>query len=165
MPIYEYKCGNCNHRVSLFFRSISSAESGAADARCPNCGGASLTRLVSKISVLRGNSDQPPGLPSFEGDEVDYTVPEDDDIYGAHGGDVPGAPGLGDIMSGVDEDDPRSIARWARQMQAQTGESLGPEFDTALSRIESGEDPDRVMDDLEPAMGGAADDDGGDFGE
>jgi len=62
----------------------------------------------------------------------------------------------------LDEDDLRSVARWARQMQRQTGEDMGPEFDTALTRIESGEDPDRVMDDLEPSFGagGDAGDDG-----
>jgi hypothetical protein len=64
------------------------------------------------------------------------------------------------MLKGVDEDDPRSVARWARNMQRQTGEDLGPEFDSALNRIESGEDPDKVMDDLEPAMGGG--DDAGD---
>ncbi len=39
---------------------------------------------------------------------------------------------------------------------------MGPEFDRALDRIEAGEDPDRVMEDLDPeVMGGmgAGDDD------
>jgi hypothetical protein len=67
------------------------------------------------------------------------------------------------MLDGVDEDDPRSVARWARDMQRQTGEDLGPEFDSALTRIESGEDPDRVMDEMEPALGGDAESADSDF--
>ncbi len=55
----------------------------------------------------------------------------------------------------VDESDPRSMARWARQMQEEAGEDLGPEFDDMMPRIESGEGPDGVMG--ESAMGGADD--------
>jgi hypothetical protein len=49
------------------------------------------------------------------------------------------------MMSGVDEDDPRSIARWAKKMGREMGEELGPEFDEAMERIESGEDPESVL--------------------
>src|SRR3954466_10065050 len=50
-----------------------------------------------------------------------------------------------DSLDGLDEDDPRTMARMMRQMGEESGEDLGPEFDTMLSRIESGEDPDAVM--------------------
>jgi hypothetical protein len=66
------------------------------------------------------------------------------------------------MFDGLDEDDPRAVARWARQMKDAMGEELdmGPEFDRALARIESGEDPDKVMEDLDPdALGGPAMDD------
>jgi len=61
------------------------------------------------------------------------------------------------IMEGLNEDDPREIARWARQMKDSMGPDLdmGPEFDQAIARIESGEDPDKVMDDLDPEAIGA----------
>lgn len=56
-----------------------------------------------------------------------------------------------DAMAGL-EDDPRAMARWARQMQEESGEDMGPEFDDMVQRIESGEDPEAVM--------GAGDDEG-----
>ena len=28
MPIYEYRCGNCKHRVSIFFRSFADTDKG-----------------------------------------------------------------------------------------------------------------------------------------
>jgi putative FmdB family regulatory protein len=48
-------------------------------------------------------------------------------------------------MDGLDESDPKSVARWARRMGDEAGEDLGPEFDDMVSRIERGEDPESVM--------------------
>ncbi len=49
MPIYEYRCGNCKRRVSIFFRSFSAT----ADPQCPNCGSDQLARLVSRVATLK----------------------------------------------------------------------------------------------------------------
>lgn len=165
MPIYEYRCEDCRKRVSLFYQSIGLAEAQAGAARCPQCGGAQLTRLVSRFNVGRpaDRAAYDPAAAGFDADSADYS-----DSAGFPGMDEMGGMGAMEgvedtIMPGLDEDDPRSIARWARQMQAQGGEDLGPEFNSALSRIESGEDPDRVMEDMEPALAGG--EDGGDFGD
>ena len=125
MPIYEYRCGECNRRVSLFFPSFSAAESriAAGEAKCPRCGSLALTRLMSRVYSQRSNEDQL------------------DDISDDTGG----------FLDGVDENDPRSIARWARRMKDSMGDEMdmGPEFDSALARIEAGEDPDKVMEDVD----------------
>jgi putative FmdB family regulatory protein len=141
MPIYEYKCSDCNRRVSLFFPSFSAAESrtAAGENRCPRCEGANLTRLMSRVySVRSGGSDE-------------------DDLMG--GDDA--------LLGGLNEDDPREVARWARRMKDNIGEDLdmGPEFDHALARIEAGEDPDKVMQDvdLDALDGGAGEGLDGDF--
>jgi putative FmdB family regulatory protein len=62
-------------------------------------------------------------------------------------------------MGGIDENDPRAMARWARQMADEAGEDLGPEFDEMVGRMEAGEMPD------DDEMGGFGDDDGGDDGD
>jgi putative FmdB family regulatory protein len=164
MPIYEYRCGDCNRRVSLFYQSISLAEAQQDAARCPQCGGAHLSRLVSRFSVLRPDphSRQDPVDMPFDPEGADYADgigPMDEGMGG-----MGAFNNLSEQMGGLDDQDPRNIARWARQMQAETGEDLGPEFNGALSRIEAGEDPDRVMEDMEPALAG---DTGGDadFGD
>lgn len=41
----------------------------------------------------------------------------------------------------VDENDPRSVAKWARRMAKETGEDLGSEFDEMVDRLEAGEMP------------------------
>jgi putative FmdB family regulatory protein len=58
-----------------------------------------------------------------------------------------GSDGLDDLggMDDVDENDPRSVARWARRMREESGEDLGPEFDQMIDRIEAGESPEDVM--------------------
>jgi len=81
-------------------------------AVCPNCGGSDLSRLVSRFAVVR-NEDQM--LDSL-----------DDDA----------------LLSGVDENDPRSVAAWARKMQSKMGEEVEPEFEEMLDRMEAGESPD-----------------------
>ena len=71
-----------------------------------------------------------------------------------HGG---GRASLDDPASfdGIDENDPRAIARMMRQMGDESGEALGPEFDEMVDRMERGEPPDSVLGDS------ALDDDGG----
>ncbi len=44
-------------------------------------------------------------------------------------------------FSGVDENDPKSVAAWARRMGSEMGEDLGDDFDEMVDAMERGEDP------------------------
>jgi len=125
MPIYEYSCQDCGRRVSLLWRTFADAES--RQAVCPRCGGTHLTRLISRVAVLR----------SEESHLDDLTDPGD--------------------MAGLDENDPKSLARFMRKMAGETGEDLGPEFDEVVGRLEAGEDPESIENAM-PDLGGAGDD-------
>ena len=46
------------------------------------------------------------------------------------------------MLADVDENDPRSMARFARKMRDEMGEDMGPEFDQAIEQLEAGELPD-----------------------
>ncbi len=127
MPIYEYRCHDCRRRVSIWWRTFSEADTGAA--RCPRCGGQKLTRLVSKVRVIR----------SEESRMEDLADPAN----------------LGDL----DENDPRSIARWMRKMSDEVGEDIGPEFGEVVDRLEAGESPEEI----ERTMPDLAGDAGADF--
>jgi len=107
VPIYEFRCQRCRRRSSVFTRSIG----GVAEAVCSHCGSREMSRLISKVAVLRSGDDAFAGL-----DESS----------------------LGD----VDENDPRSMARWLRQMSRQAGEPLDAEMESELERMEAGEMPD-----------------------
>ena len=104
MPIYEFRCNRCLRRTSVFSRSIGSPVA----AVCQHCGCADLSRLISRVAVLRSEDEMLSGL-----DESS--------------------------LAGVDENDPRSVARWVRRMSRQTGEPLEPDMEADLERMEAGE--------------------------
>ncbi len=56
MPIYEYYCGDCRKRVSVFFRTMSAANE--ANAICPQCASHNLRRLVSRVAVLKSEDSR-----------------------------------------------------------------------------------------------------------
>ncbi len=69
---------------------------------CPRCGGHHLERLMSRFTRLRSEDDRLDGL-------ADPSK-------------------LGDL----DENDPKSVARWAKKMGKELGEDLGEDFDQMM---------------------------------
>lgn len=53
MPIYEFECGDCGRRSSIFFRSFASVEESPC---CRHCEGTHLTRLPSRPGLIRGTA-------------------------------------------------------------------------------------------------------------
>ena len=97
---------------------------------CPRCKGTNLRRLMSRVAVIRSEDSR----------MDDLTDPS----------------GLGDL----DEDDPKSIARWMRKMSAETGEEMPEEFDEVMGRLESGQSPEEIeeqMPELAEGLGGGDD--------
>ena len=128
MPIYEYRCADCRRRVSRFFRSYDAIPDLPS---CPRCGGVRLTRLISRVAVVRS-----------EDSRID---------------DLADPSGLGDL----DEEDPKSVARWMRRMSAEAGEEMPEEFGEVMDRLEAGQSPEDIeqaMPDLAEGPGGPADD-------
>jgi len=110
----------------------SFADIESRDALCPRCGGKNLRRLISRVAVVR----------SEESRLDDLADPS--------------------ALSGLDENDPKSLARFMRKMASETGEDLGPEFDEVIGRLEAGEDPESIEKSMPDLAGGA--DTGEDFG-
>jgi Flp pilus assembly protein TadB len=48
------------------------------------------------------------------------------------------------MLADLDENDPKSIARWMRRMSRETDEELGPEFEEVVDRLEAGESPEDI---------------------
>jgi len=110
----------------------SFAEVEAKTAVCPRCGGTRLKRLISKVAFVRSEESRLDSLAD------------------------PGS------LAGLDENDPKSMARWMRKMSHEMGEDLGEEFNEVVDRLESGEDPESIeksMPELGGESGGGADDD------
>jgi hypothetical protein len=74
----------------------------------------------------------------------------------SHMEDLTDPSGLGDL----DENDPKSMARWMRKMSAETGEEMPEEFDEVMGRLESGQSPEEIeesMPELADGMGAGDD--------
>jgi putative FmdB family regulatory protein len=112
MPIYEYYCADCRKRVNVFFRTMSEASDEAA--RCPNCEGARLRRLVSRVALLKSEESRMDNLAD---------------------------PSL---MSGLENEDPRALASFMRKMSGEMGEPLDAEMSEVLDRLEAGESPEAI---------------------
>ena len=133
MPIYEYRCTDCRKKVSVFFRSFSAVDQ--EQPRCPICQGTHLTKLVSKVRVMRGASTSTGGA-----DSLDDSMLDD-----------------------LNENDPRSLGRMMRRMADETGEDMGPEFGEVINRLEKGEDPEAIEKSM-PELAEMGGDDGGGMG-
>lgn len=127
MPIYEYRCGNCKRKVSVFFRTMSAAQT--ETPHCPNCDSTSLSRLVSRFATVKSEETRMDAMAD------------------------PSA------LGGVDENDPKSLAKFMKKMSGEMGEEMGPEFDEMVGRLESGESPEEIEKTM-PELGGMGDDGG-----
>jgi len=95
-----------------------------SDPNCPNCGGKNLSRLVSRVA-------------SVKSEDARLEAMSDPSSFGD-----------------VDENDPKSVARFMRKMGNQMGgEDLGPEFGEMVDRLESGESPEEIEKSM-PGLGG-----------
>lgn len=134
MPIYEYRCAQCRRRFSVFWRSFSAVdESGVA---CKHCGSSHVSRLVSRIRVLRSDESRLDELAD--------------------------PSGWGDF----DENDPKSMGRFMRKMMSEIGDEaddLGPEFEEVIDRLEAGQDPESIERDMPDLMGDTDSGSNGDF--
>src|SRR6059036_3442390 len=92
---------------------------------CPRCGKATLRKLVSRFAVKKSEESR-----------LD---------------DLADPSSFGDL----DENDPRSVAKWARKLGDQMGEDLGDDWGEMVDKLESGED---LSEDEAAAPGGADDD-------
>ncbi len=101
---------------------------------CPRCGADDVRRLISRFAVLRSEDSR--------ADDMADTAAD-----------------LGDL----DENNPRSVARWARRMSSKLGEDGGPEFNEMADRLEGGESPESIEQSL--GGGGSGTPASGDSGE
>lgn len=130
MPIYEFYCEDC-HTIFNFF-------SPRIDTRtipgCPRCGRPTLERRLSVFSVPKGRNeadDGPEGLADLDERKMEQAM-----------------AALAGEMEGIDEEDPRQAARLMRKLYDATGLDLGPGIEEAIGRMEAGEDPDKIEEEM-----------------
>ena len=108
---------------------LSYAEYGVKAVTCPVCGGKRLNRLIGRVRVAKSDDQRLEAMSDPS------------------------------RLGGVDENDPKSVARAMKQMGREMGEELPPEFNEITDRLESGESPDSIEQSLPDAGADAGGDD------
>lgn len=133
MPIYEFYCVDCHMVFNFLSRTINTTKRPA----CPRCGRPELERRMSRFAVSRRRSESAPKAeaddlpPGFDEEKMERAM-----------------EALASEAEGIDEDNPRQMARLMRKLFDTTGLPLGPHMEEAIRRMEAGEDPDRIEEEL-----------------
>lgn len=123
MPIYEFYCEACNTLFNFFSRRVNTA----AQPGCPKCS-RTLKRQMSTFATIGRAKENEDGLPA----DIDEAKMER--VLGE----------LAMEAENIDEDDPRQMARIMRKFTEKSGLDLGGSMEEALTRLEAGEDPEVI---------------------
>jgi putative FmdB family regulatory protein len=124
MPIYEFYCWKCHMIFNFFSASVNTEKR----PLCPRCQKTKLVRQMSQFATVRHREEQDDtGMPDM--DEGKMT-----DAMNL----------LSQEAEHMDENDPRQAANLMRKLSDMTGMNLGPGMEEALRRMEAGEDPEQI---------------------
>jgi len=98
MPIYEYRCKECDKKSTFVTLSIKSR----LTPKCRSCGSKNVEKIFSRVAIYRSEESRLESL-------ADPSK-----------------------LAGLDESDPKSVARWMKKMGKEIGEDLGEDFDQAV---------------------------------
>lgn len=104
----------CNHCEKRFDVFMTFSEYGNKPVHCAHCGSDKVRRRMTKIRVAKS-----------EGSRLESMADN-----------FPGFDGL--------DEDPKALAQMMRKMGSETGESLPPEFDEVVDRLEAGQSPEEI---------------------
>ncbi len=134
MPIYEFLCDNCN----VVFNFFSSRVNTSKKPDCPRCGKENLSRCISAFATIgkakENESDPLTGLDEAKMERAFESLMRE--------------------AEHINEEDPKQMASLMRKFTSQTGINLGGSMEEALSRMEAGEDPERVERDMGDLIAG-----------
>lgn len=133
MPIYEFYCKRCNTLYNFFSIKVNTSKI----PLCPRCKNVRLARKMSVFAALTGAENEQDSRPFNGLGETRMT----EKLVGI----VADAEKIGG-------DDPRAAAQLMRKFTESTGMKMGDSFHEALRRIERGEEPEKVEEDMADAL-------------
>jgi putative FmdB family regulatory protein len=126
MPVYEFICEKCHTIYQFFSRTINTTKI----PNCPHCNNTELERVASTFAATSGTSDNESSgedLPQIDEAKMEKAMAS-----------------LAKEAGRIDEDDPCQAANLMRKLTKETGIKLGSGMEEALSRMEKGEDPEKI---------------------
>ena len=153
MPIYEYACPKCR----VIFNFLSKRTNPDRLPVCPKCGNKKMEKQMSRFAMSRGLKEPPaktepqsgePPMPDFDDPRMERAMME-----------------MERDMEHLDENNPKHMAHMMRKMKDLMPEGTMPkELDVAIKRLEAGEDPEKIEEDMGDVLGdlmGGPDEEGG----
>lgn len=123
MPVYEFYCPDCNTVFNFYSSRINTEKKPS----CPKCGRKKLQRQMSTFATI-GRAKKDDEIMA----DIDETKMES------------ALMSMAGEMENINEDDPRRMADFMRKFSRKTGLNLGDGMEEALARMEAGEDPDKI---------------------
>jgi putative FmdB family regulatory protein len=145
MPIYEFLCLDCNRIFSFLSKSFNEERI----PNCPKCKGTNMTKQISLVSPLvTKNSRSSKQQHSDDESAPPYDPAEEARMEKA-------MKVLEKEMAGMNEEnpDPRQLGRLMRKMSEITGEPMPEEMTEAVKRLEAGEDPEKIEEEMGDLFG------------
>jgi putative FmdB family regulatory protein len=141
MPIYEFACPKCRKIFSFLSKRVNQDRLPV----CPKCGNKKLEKQMSRFAMSRGlkesaansdaGGDEP--MPDFEDPKIERAMME-----------------MERDMAHLDENNPKHMAHMMKKMKDIMPPGTVPkELDVAIKRLESGEDPEKIEEDMGDVLG------------
>lgn len=142
MPIYEFACPKCRKIFSFLSKRVNPDRPPV----CPKCGNTKMDKQLSRFAMSRNLKE-----PAAKGGPEDAGTPEPDFD------DPRVARAMAEMerdMEHLDENNPRHMAHMMRKMKDLMPPGAMPkEFETAIKRLEAGEDPEKIEADMGDVFG------------
>ena len=143
MPIYEFACPKCRKIFSFLSKRMNPDRLPV----CPKCGNKKMSKQVSRFAMTKGlkessaktGADAPvgPPMPDFDDPRIERAMME-----------------MERDMEHLDENNPRHMAHMMKKMKdLMPPGSVPKELDTAIKRLEAGEDPEKIEADMGDVLG------------
>jgi putative FmdB family regulatory protein len=127
VPIYEFYCPDCHTIFSFFSGRVNTAKR----PDCPRCGRPEMERRPSLFAVVGRAREEGEEAPDLDQSAMEKAVAS-----------------LAQNEAALDGDDPRLAARAMREFYQASGLDLGPGVEEYIRRLESGQDPEEVDQEL-----------------
>jgi putative FmdB family regulatory protein len=141
MPIYEFACPQCRRIFNFLSKRLNPDRLPV----CPKCGNTKMEKQMSRFAMSRGLKEQAAGGANDGGDNL----PDMDDprIMRA-------MSELERDMEHLDENNPRHLAHMMKKMKdAMPPGTMPKEIDVAIKRLEAGEAPEKIEEDMGDVFG------------
>ena len=142
MPIYEFACPRCRKIFSFLSKRVNPDRLPA----CPKCGNKKMSKQVSRFALSKGWKETGakgerdgggPPMPDFDDPRVERAMME-----------------MERDLEHLDENNPRHMAHMIKKMKdLMPPGSVPKELDTAIKRLEAGEDPEKIEADMGDVLG------------